>query len=332
MPLMYQRAASRRVWDLAVTAVVSLGIGLGLGWSSAGRDVAATPRQAEAPTVTAVAGPSTPPPTTVVPCSHQESVPPPMTQVPTGSDPGPLPSTDEEWRALESTNPDELTKRVQDDGTLAAAMAEQLLRGGVDPELRQFLASTLAQAQPALLERSAESLLHGPDSQARQQALDWLKDLPDPPKALAAAARQAALTEADPHVVASALEALRHSGGLSSTDADEAMVQQLRQYTTSTDPQVRRESVAGLVQADRTDSVEPILSRAMTDADPSVQIAAIGATVDAGIRSAEAKAKLFELSINPQMDPLVRSEALGALESFRLTPEEVARLAALQQG
>ncbi|AKJ30123.1 HEAT repeat domain-containing protein [Caldimonas brevitalea] len=229
-------------------------------------------------------------------------------------------------------NPDELTRRVQGDAKFAAAMAEQIMRGGkADPELRQFLAMTLAQAQPALLERSAEVLLRNADVHARQQAFDLLSSLPDPPKAVAAAARQALLTEGNPQALANALEALRASGGLASMRTDEAMVQQLRQYASSTDPQLRRESVAALIQADRTGAVEPVLRQALADTDPSVQVAAIGAAIDAGIRSPETKSQLLGLCFDPQADPQVRAEAMSALQSFRLTSDEAIRLAPLEQ-
>lgn len=320
---------------MALAGAVGIGVGLWLGSSLPRREAAAPPPREESAAMATPDCPPAPLPQAMALGGRPESgllsaaAPPSSASAPPPSTA--LPTADAEWRELESMNPDELVVRVQEDGRLAAAMAEQVLRGGVDPDVRQFLATTLAQAQPALLEQSAEALLRTPDSAARQQAIDWLKDLPDPPRALASAVRSAALTEADPNALASALEALRHTGGLSSTDPDDAVVQQLRQYTAHSDPRVRRESLASLVQADHTDAVEPILSRALTDPDPAVQIAAIGATVDAGIRSSEAKAKLFDVCDSPATDPLVRAEALGALGSFRLAPEEVARLAAFNQ-
>ncbi|MCW7538626.1 HEAT repeat domain-containing protein [Aquabacterium sp. A7-Y] len=332
MAILYQRPGSISLRALALTTIVSSGAGTALGWAMAGHDAGPPGSLACA----SAANPSTPV-TGPAAGSRQDFV----TQKAASSTTGGsvlaaastrLSATEQDWQALQAMNPDELLKRVQGDPKLAAAMLEQLSRGGnTNPELQEFVALTLSQAQPALLERSADLLLRNPDVHARQKAFDLLSSLPDPPKAVAAAARQAVLTEANPQLLASALEALRNSGGLDAVRSDDAMVQQLRHYAGNADPQVRRESVASLVQADRSSSVEPILRQALADRDPSVQVAAIGATLDAGIRSAEAKSQLLDLSFNPQADPEVRAEALSALQSFRLTAEEAARLAPLQQ-
>lgn len=330
MGILYQRTRSGHWLAFASTAVISGCAGLVLGLSIGRQQAPVAP----VPATQLTAADASTSSDATQPGRSLQGAAPATTAVPDGTlaaSSGAAPTSESGWRALQAMNPDELVRRVQRDSKFAAAMLAQMMQNGSDPELREFLAVTLAQARPALLERSAESLLRSPDLKARREAFELLSSLPDPPRAVAAAARQAVLTEGSPEVVAQALAALRDAGGLDPLHTDEAVLQQLRQYVGSTDPQLRRESVATLVLADRSSSVEPILRQAVSDTDPSVQIAAIGATVDAGIRSAEAKAQLLELSFNPQADPQVRAEAMSALQSFRLTTDEAARLAPLQQ-
>ncbi|MCW7536420.1 hypothetical protein OOT46_00940 [Aquabacterium sp. A7-Y] len=330
MGILSQRTSSGRLSTLTLTAVISGLTGAGLGWSIAETPATAEAGQDGSPMHAATGSPLTSP--TALAQGRPQGPATPSVSGPTAGGAGRLSDAEQRWQSLQAMTPDELIRRVQGDKKLAAEMADQIMRGkDADPELLQFLATTLSQAQPKLLERSAEVLLRNPDVQARQKAFDLLSSLPDPPAALATAARQVVLTEGNPQVLAGAISALRDSGSLADMHIDEALVQQLRQHVSSPDPQLRRESVATLIQADRTNSVEPLVRQAVADTDPTVQIIGIGAVVDAGIRSSEAKSQLLEISFNPQADPEVRSEAMDALQSFRLTKEETARLAALQQ-
>lgn len=240
-----------------------------------------------------------------------------------------VPGSDAEWQALRSLDRDELLQRLHDHAELASAMADLLLRPTSDPTLKQFAAAALSQSQPDLLERSAEAMLGNPDTQARHQAFQLLRSLPTTPRALETAARQEALNGSDALAVAEAVQALRNSGALASWQTDEAMAQQLRQHTRSADASLRRESLAALVLVDHTPAVEPLLFQGLADPDPSVQSAAIGAIVDAGVRSPQARDTLIQLAASPYADEAVRADALRALQAFRLSPDQAAQVAAL---
>jgi hypothetical protein len=206
----------------------------------------------------------------------------------------------------------------------AAVTVQDFLRGDRPLVERQQMAMTLADANPDMFNRQiASALSPSSDRALRLSALELLKTFPGPPSSAVAAAKDIVFGRADPDMISSALEIIRNGDLSIRHTADPLLASAVSNLASDVDPKVRAESVMLLPMIDQSRDVEPLLMRAINDFNEEVRRSAIQSVINSGSRGEEFKQALMALGLDQAVDLPTRIVALGALGSFRLTPQEI---------
>ncbi len=135
---------------------------------------------------------------------------------------------------------------------------------------------------------------------------------------------RALATEQDAEILSNAIGAMRP--GIASASESAAVMEQLRKFAEHSDPQVRAQSVRGLVDWDKSGESIGVLQRALADEALEVRGAAVYSILENRVRSEELKQMLMRIANAPEESPGLRTNAVIALERYSLSSDEYARI------
>jgi len=135
---------------------------------------------------------------------------------------------------------------------------------------------------------------------------------------------RALATEQDVEILSNAIGAMRP--GIASASESAAVMEQLRKFAEHSDPQVRAQSVRGLVDWDKSGESIGVLQRALADEALEVRGAAVYSILENRVRSEELKQMLMRIASAPEESPGLRTNAVIALERYSLSSDEYARI------
>lgn len=222
-----------------------------------------------------------------------------------------------------------LLQGIEADPALATRAARLLASPGWDDGDRHQLVFVLAQAAPEALAAVLQEMSDAPDPAQRRRAFEMLKWTPEVTPELADTARRAAQADADPQVMASAVQALASLGGgdWAPDPGVAGLLPRYHEYTTHPDPAVRAAAAGTLVEAAQAAEVSgAVLRAALLDDVPAVRAAALQAVFNAGLWSPQLRALVLEASLSEAQTDAVQAQAWSLLSSFEWTDAERAQL------
>lgn len=186
-----------------------------------------------------------------------------------------------------------------------------------EPDARGALLAVLSGVATADVLHTARGWLRSDDPRQREDALDLLRAFPlSEPGARDAMVGELA-AETDPARLAQLVTMLTPS--LMPSEDAAPVVDRLQVLASHPDPAVRSQSVLQLAQWDTGgDGTEPLLHRALLDADGAVRRAAMAGVASTRVRSPRIKDALLDIAIDPAGGIEDRGAALFALQSFAL--------------
>jgi len=224
--------------------------------------------------------------------------------------------------------------------TEPAMFSEMIDKARIDPVSRRELFDTYRTAPPGDAKRMLRGVLMSlqtadasdffielagsDDPEKRRDGLEILRITGRKIGEVRQVAMRALATEQDPLILSDAIGALHP--GIAAESESTAILQQLRSFAEHSDPQVRAQSVRGMVSWDKTGETLPVLQRALADAAPEVRSAAVLSIMENHVRTDDLKQALIRIANAPGENPGLRTNAVIALEHYALSNEEYSRI------